>query len=253
MAQTPPVVLLRALILLAPLWAAMAWASPAITLQFMEQMPTSGVDAQGRPQGELVERMRRVEQLAGLRLRWQLAPLKRSLQELRDNREPVCALGVYRSAEREAIARFSRPLLAGVPQVLVARREAAARLRQLPSARAAVQSAELRLLVFDGVSYGEEIDAWIAERRGPTLRAVAGPLRIVEMLSRDRADFAIMTARGLEQWRRDGIAGAEGLEIVATQTLPPPPARHIACSKRVDEAWMRQLDQAIESLDRSRS
>lgn len=231
----------------------MAFASSQITLQFMEQMPTSGADALGRPQGELVERMRRVEQLAGLRLRWQLTPLKRSLQDLRDNREPVCALGLYRSAEREAYARFSRPLLAGVPQVLVARREAATRLRRLPGARAAVQSEALRLLVFDGVSYGEEIDAWIAERRGPTLRAVAGPLRIVEMLSRDRADFAITTARALEQWRRDGVAGAEGLELVASQSLPPPPARHVACSQQVDESWMRRLDQAIEALERSRS
>lgn len=247
-------ILLRALALSASLLAAAAAsAMPSVALHFMEQMPTSGVDAEGRPRGELVERMRRIEQLAGLRLRWQLTPLKRSLQDLRDNREPVCVLGVYRSAEREAIARFSRPLLAGVPQVLVARREAAERLRQLPGARAAVQSAELRLLVFDGVSYGEEIDAWIAERRGTTLRAVAGPLRIVEMLSRDRADFAIMTARGLEQWRRDGVAGAEALELLASLTLPPPPARHLACSKRVDEAWMRQLDQAIESLDRSRA
>lgn len=246
--------LFRVFSVLALLLAATASsATSPVVLHFMEQMPTSGADADGRPQGELVERMRRVEQLAGLNLRWQLTPLKRSLQDLRDNREALCALGLYRSAEREAFARFSRPLLAGVPQVLVARREVASRLRQLPGAKAAVQHSELRLLVFDGVSYGEEIDAWIAERRGPTLRAVAGPLRIVEMLSRERADFAIMTARGLDQWRRDGVAGAEGLELLASLTLPPPPARHVACSQRVDESWMRRLDQAIESLERSRS
>lgn len=246
--------LFRAFSVLALLLAASAAsATVPVVLHYMEQMPTSGQDAEGRPQGELVERMRRVEQLAGLNLRWQLTPLKRSLQDLRENREAVCALGLYRNAEREAFARFSRPLLAGVPQVLVARREIAPRLRQLPGAKAAVQHSELRLLVFDGVSYGEELDAWIAERRGPTLRAVAGPLRIVEMLSRERADFAIMTARGLEQWRRDGVAGADGLELVAGLTLPPPPARHVACSQRVDESWMRRLDQAIEALERSRS
>lgn len=226
-----------------------AAAKPPVALYFMEQMPTSGVDADGRPQGELVERMRRVEQLAGLRLNWQLTPLKRGLLDLRDNREPICVLGVFRSSEREAFARFSRPLLAGIPQALVARRDAARRLRELPHARAAVLGSELRLLVFDGVSYGEELDGWIAARQGPTLRVLAGPMRVVEMLSRDRADFAIMTARGLDQWRRDGVLGAQELEVVGTLTLPPPPARHVACSLRVGEAWMRELDQAIQQLD----
>ncbi len=225
---------------------------PPVLLHFMDQMPTSGVDADGRPQGELVDRMRRLEQRAGLRLQWQLTPLKRSLQDLRDNREPLCVLGIYRSPERERHARFSRPLLSGYPQVLVARSSAAQRLRLLPGARAAVQDAELRLLVFDGVSYGEEIDGWIRERQGATVRAVAGPLRVLEMLNRDRADFAIMTARGLEQWRRDGVPGAEALEIVGTLTLPPPPSRHLACSHRVDEAWMREIDRHILALDLAR-
>gem|GEM_PF-4885599 len=229
-------------------------AQPAapLLLHFMDQPPASGVDAQGRPQGELVERMRRVEALAGLPLRWQLTPLKRSLQDLRDNREPVCVLGIYRNAEREAYVRFSRSLLAGYPQILVARSEVAPLLRQQPSGRAALQAAELRLLVFDGVSYGEEIDAWIRERQGPTVRVVSGPLRVVEMLARDRADFAIVTPRGLEQWRQAGVRGVEALEAVVSPALPAPPPRHIGCSLQVGAERMRALDQAILAVEAAR-
>ena len=182
-------------------------------------------------------------------MRWQLAPLKRSLQDLRENREPLCVLGIYRNAEREAYARFSRSLVAGYPQILVARSSVAPLLRQQPSGRAALQAPELRLLVFDGVSYGEEIDGWIRERQGPTVRAVSGPLRVVEMLARDRADFAIVTPRGLAQWRQAGVRGVEALEAVSSPALPAPPTRHVGCSLQVSPEWMRTLDQAIQTLD----
>lgn len=224
-------------------------ATAPLVVHFMDQPPSSGPDADGKPAGELVERMRLVEQRAGLALRWQLTPLKRSLHDLRANREPFCVLGLFRSAEREGFAQFSRVLLAGVPQTLVARREVAARLRQLGSARAALQGAELRLLVYDGVSYGEEIDGWLRERQGPTVRAVAGTLRLFDMLGRNRADFAITTVRGFEQWRLDLAPGAEGLERLDSLPLPPPPSRHLACSRRVPEAQLRAVDRALEALD----
>lgn len=226
--------------------AALAQPAAPLLLHFMDQPPSSGVDESGRPQGDLVDRMRRIEAQTGLRLQWQLTPLKRSLQDLRDNREPFCVLGMYRNAERESYVRFSRVLLAGYPQFLVARPAAAALLRQQASARAALQRSDLRLLVFDGVSYGDEIDAWIRERQGPTVRVVSGPVRLIEMLNRDRADFGLVTARGFETWRRNGVAGVESLVLVSSPALPPPPPRHIACSMQVSEATMRLLDQAIE-------
>ncbi len=220
-----------------------------VLLQFMDQPPLSALDAQGRPEGRLVERMRQVAAQGGLQLRWELVPLKRSLQELRDNRRSLCVLGVFRTAERESFAQFSRPLSVGAPQRLIARTEAAARLRQAPDARSALLDPSLRLLVFDGVSYGAEIDAWLRERQGPTVRAVSGAVRVVEMLSRDRADFAIITSDGLDSARQDGVQGLGALQLLEGPQLPRPPARHVACSQQVPASWMRHLDQAIRAVE----
>lgn len=234
-------------------WGTALRAEPAeLLLQFMDQPPLSMLDERGQPVGRLVERMQRVAARGQLRLRWELTPLKRSLQDLRDARQPLCALGVFRTAEREQFARFSIPFWTGNPQRLIARAEVAPRLAQAANARAAMLAPSLRLLVFDGVSYGDEIDAWIRERQGPTVRALSGPTRVVEMLSRDRADFAIITADGLESARREGVPGVAALQLVEGLSLPAPPPRYIACTPQVPLDWMRRLDQAIRAVDNER-
>ncbi|WP_374662748.1 substrate-binding periplasmic protein [Inhella sp.] len=224
-------------------------ATAPLLVHFMEQQPVSGVGADGQPTGEMVQRMRRAAQQAGVPLRWQLTPLKRSVQDLRDNRDAFCVLGLFRTAEREAFARFSPELMAGEPQILVVRREAAARVRQHASARAILLDGRLRLLVYDGVSYGEQIDRWVLARQGPTLRAIAGSMRAFEMLSRNRADVAVSTQRAFEEWKREAPEGLDRLEWVESAPLPAPPGRHLACSHKVPEIRLRALDRAIQQLD----
>lgn len=184
---------------------------------------------------------------AGLSLNWAAVPLQRSLLELQSNREPFCALGLFSTAERRRFARFSQPVHLGEQQVFLATTPAAAKLRQHPSAEAALRDPELRLLAFRDVTYGELLDGWIAQRAQPPHWATAGSVPILDMLQRGRADFTISVATEVKALQAQVKPGTVGLEAVLLPGMPPPPARHLACSQLVPPDWLDRFDAAVRA------
>jgi polar amino acid transport system substrate-binding protein len=219
-------------------------AEPKLSVHYL---PLVTLDARGVPDVPMARRMARWAADAGLDLRWAAVPLKRSLQDLKLDEAPMCVLGLFRTRERLGFARFSRPIEAGEPQVFVANTASAARVRALPDARAVVLDTQLVLLLFDGVSYGDELDTWIAQRSTPALRVAASNPRGFAMLARQRADVMISSPSRLAVLRASGSDDARLLEVVTPPDMPPPPARHLACSYSVPAEVLARLDGAIRA------
>jgi uncharacterized protein (TIGR02285 family) len=211
-------------------------------------LPGIELSAEGVPRVPMAERVGRWMVDAGLRVRWEPVPLKRSLFELQANTEPVCVLGAFRTPERERFMQFSAPIHLEAPHVFIAQVSVAERLRAHGDARKALNDPKLRLLVYDGVSYGSQLDRWIAERPEVPLRALAGRARALEMLARGRADWMIGTADELRDMLATGAAaGAPPFEVVQLPGMPPAVTRHLACSQQVPGEWMQRLDRAMKA------
>ncbi len=206
----------------------------------------------GRPQSHpvtgLQERMHKVFEAAGLRVRFEPVPLRRSLEALRRNDEAFCVLGVFRTPERESFGRYSRAVELEEQQVLIAPAAVAAQLRQLGSAQVALHDSRFQLLVFEGVSYGVELDRWLALRPQPPVRASAGTARALSMLERGHADLMIGARSELESMRRrEGYAPLR-FEAVLLPGMPAPPTRHLLCSLKVEPTWLARFDAALAEL-----
>jgi uncharacterized protein (TIGR02285 family) len=227
-----------------------AWATegPVHGTLLVHYLPGIDVSSDGVPRVPMAERVARWLSEAGLRDRWEPVPLKRSLYELQVNAEPVCVLGAFRTPERERFAQFSAPIHLEEPQVFIAQAAVAVRLRAHGEARKALNDPSLRLLIYDGVSYGIELDRWIAERPTAPLRAHAGRARALDMLARGRADWMIGTTDELRNMLASGPAAAAlRFEAVRLPGMPPPVTRHLACSQRVPVDWMERIDRAIKA------
>lgn len=125
------------------------------------------------------------------------ANAKRSLQML-ENGEEVCRANMVRTAEREKTVYFANSQLTPPPQLIV-RRDRLARLPrngagevQLPRLLA---DTKLRGALIDGRSYGPALDELLAARPSNPAVAIYSPrdfgARVLQMLSLDRADYAI--------------------------------------------------------------
>jgi len=213
----------------------------------VQHIPLPGSGPDGTPPLPMAGRTTVWAQRAGLALTWEAVPLKRSLQELARNERPFCVLGLFDTPERRRFARFSLPIHQEEQQVFIAARRAEATLRSLGSAREALLSAPLSLLVYDGVAYGGPLDDWIAQRRPPPVRASAGASRLATMLARGHADFSIGVASELRDLQRQGVADAGDLVSVLLPGMPPPPRRHLACSLKVPPAWLQRFDAQVRA------
>lgn len=213
----------------------------------VQHIPLPGGGPDGTPDLTMAGRTTVWAHRAGLALRWEAVPIKRSLQALERNQQPLCVLGLFDTPERRRFARFSLPIHQEEQQVFLAARRAVPALRALNDARAALQSPQLKLLVYDGVAYGGPLDAWIAQRQPPPVRVSAATARLSTMLARGHADFAISVATELREMQARGVPDAGALEAVLLPGMPAPPRRHLACSMQVPADWLRRFDAAVRA------
>lgn len=213
----------------------------------VHHIPQAALTADGRPRHAMAERTARWAAAAGLPLRWEAVPFKRSLEELRRNAAPFCVLGVFDLPERRGHARFSRALVPGEPQVLLAATRVAADMQRLADVRAALLDPRFELLAFDGVAYGEVLDRWIAARPRRPLWVQSGSVPVLSLLARGRADFTISVASEVASLRAAGGDEAARVVVLRLPGMPPPPTRHLACSLKVPPAWMARFDAAARA------
>ncbi|MBH9577931.1 substrate-binding periplasmic protein [Inhella proteolytica] len=233
------------LILVGP---ATASAAEPIPVHVLEAPRGADGQPQTHPVTGLQERMQKVFDTAGLAVRFEPVPLRRSLQALSRNDEALCVLGVFRTPEREAFGRYSRPVVLEEQQVLIAPARVAAQLRQLATAQLALHDSRFQLLVYEGVSYGVELDRWIALRPQSPVRASSGTARALPMLERGHADLMIGARSELEAMRRREGYPMGRFEAVLLPGMPAPPTRHLLCSRKVDPAWVARFDAALPAV-----
>lgn len=213
----------------------------------IEHIPLPGTGPDVTPPLPMAGRTAVWAHRAGLALRWEAVPFKRSLQDLLRNQRPLCVLGVFDTPERRRFARYSLPIYREEQQVFIVAARAVETLRALPDARAVLLSSQLKLLIYDGVAYGGMLDDWIAERRAPVVRAAAGTANLATMLARAHADFAISVPSELREMQERRVPDAAALQTVLMPGMPPPPQRHLACSLKVPPAWLARFDAAVRA------
>lgn len=212
--------------------------------------PRSYTAPDGQPAGTLIEQFRGLAEQAGLKIRLQETPLKRSLHEIEQQRAPLCALGAFRTPEREVWGRYSLALSADAAPLFYATPAQAPRLKRHASAAAVLADPALLLVLVDGVSYGNQLDALIAAAPRPPLRAGIDQQRMFRMLLAGRADYSIASPEELAHLVERGELPAAGLEAVRLPGMPEGRSRHLLCSKLVPEALLQRIDAALRTKPR---
>lgn len=226
-----------------------AEAQPGATLLIhYSVMPPRAYTEDGKPAGSLIRRVQQLAKATGLAIELQEAPLRRSLREIELNQHPLCALGAFKTPDREAFARFSEPLSVDAAPAMLAVPAVAARLRAHTSLQDLLADTSLQLLVVSGVSYGNRLDGQIAAMPRPPMRVTASQLQLFRMLTLGRADYMIASREELAHVIDQGALPRNALELVNFEGMPAGRGRHLACSRQVTPALMQKLDAAIRTL-----
>lgn len=234
-----------------PAAAAVAGRSgDAVVLYYHERRPYY-VTTPRQVHGLIADRVNWVFREAAIPYTWQKTPAKRELEMIRSDALRACAVGWFRTPEREAFGHFTLPIYLDSPTMAIARADN----DQIQSGRPLADTLinyHLRLLRKDSYSYGSFIDSGIKRYAPREILTSADNLGMVKMIHSHRADYFFISREEAEDLILCSDLPIEDFKIIRFSDMPPGAKRYLICSRRVDDMTRLRLDHAIEDYLRGR-
>ncbi|TDR80707.1 substrate-binding periplasmic protein [Paludibacterium purpuratum] len=222
------------------------WAQ-TITVEYRDKPPYT-YSQNGKPAGFLMQRLIAILQQADIRATYSEIPAKRIIHDLQDDKLAICSPGWYKIPEREAFARFSRPIHQDKPHIVVANRQVADQLRAFKSLKRLLADPDFKLGKVFGVSYGPVLDAMIASANQAVTDSVVTPDGLAHMVAQHRADYMLMDQEDYQYLRQANLLDSDKIATLTYPDMPPGLKRYILCSRHVSPATMRRIDAAIQTM-----
>jgi len=215
-----------------------------LRVQYIEFPPYYFSDSGGRPDGFLLHLALRAFERAGVKVTCESLPAKRVLSNLHSD-VPIASPGWFKTPEREAFVRFSRPIYQNRKLVALYLAKDAPKFEGLDSLAALLRADRLRIGLVEGYSLGQVADTIIADAAPDVVPVVGGYSRLLRMLAEERFSYMLMSPEEIDPLIRKNHLNPA---IFATRPLSDVPAgnkRYILYSKGVSEKLIRRIDKAL--------
>ena len=219
-----------------------AFAGSAITLYYEERAPYQ-VLVGDSVEGNVASPAARAFKAANVPFVWEVSSISRQLHMLRENQGAYCVVGWYKTAERLAFGKYTKPIYRNGPVVALARRQFA--FGPVRTVEDALSAPGLRLLVRAKYSYGARIDGALKRIMPDTFASALPNSRLVEKLVAGRADLMFASEEEAAVLLHHLGAQASELQVLHFSDLMPGLERHIVCSRSVPDEIIERLNQAI--------
>lgn len=175
------------------------------------------------------------------------APGARQIEWIGRNIDPSCAVGIYRTAEREKLGKFTLPIYTKQSKILVVRADNR-KINSFRSWSEVLENPLVSVVMRNGYSYGEKLDAMLARAKARVKRLPAESRERVRLILEGTTDGAIFTPIEAEyQIKQFGDEG-KALIMMRFPDSPPPEPSYIYCSKSVDDKILDKLNEYIKKL-----
>lgn len=195
------------------------------------------------PQGIVVERVKSL--LSGMSLEFVEMPPKRQLEVLLANPDS-CGLGWFSTAEREGIYNISLPIFYDGDLFLASHSQQI--LDQVVNLSSIIQS-QYKILIADQFSYGSVLDYLIKDAKN--IERINGKQKnILKMVAMKRADFFFISEEEKNYIESNNLLDdkeIKNLKFKRISSLSRNSARHLLCSKKIDQKLFSTINKKISS------
>ncbi|EPR43914.1 ABC-type transporter, periplasmic subunit family 3 [Desulfovibrio sp. X2] len=211
---------------------------------YMERPPFYRTEGE-RAGGLLVDITRSVLEEAGITPEFESMPSKRILEELQHPGKAVCSVGWFKTAQREAWAKFSLPIYRNRPLVALVRRSDLPLFQDRHSLASLFADKKLILGRLEGFSFGESVDALLDEG-SPAVYSLAGTQRqLVRMLAAGRIDYMLVSPEEVATLLADAGLAPSRFSVLGLRDAPSGNLRYLMCSKAVPDAELRRINDVL--------
>lgn len=232
--------------------ATAAQGNQLITLHYNERAPYLQTLDNGKIAGLTATPAEQALRRAGIPFKWEKTPSNRQIQLLEKNANADCMVGWFKNPQRELIGNYSLPLYQDKPTIGLAlfsniNIDSGSSLEQV------LQNRELRLLIKDGYSYGERIDALIHKLEPRRIKTTVENMNMLRMVALDRADYFFIAEEEASELIRQSEFDEGDFKYIRFSDSPDGGQRHLWCSKQVSQQSLNRINKAISELVRERS
>lgn len=176
---------------------------------------------------------------------WSLTPSNRQLKEVESNQKPICALGWFKTTEREKHGQFSEAIYRDRPTVALSL-SSDNLVRSGETIKQVLKTPGIVLLVKDGYSYGPYIDHLINQLHPEVESVTLGNEGMLKMLSFGRADLFFVAPAEADKLIELYGHQRPKLRIIHFNDPPPGNKRYLYCSFKVPKSILGDIDHWIE-------
>lgn len=222
-------------------------APPPVTLLVFERAPYYVRTDDGGFEGLVAGPVARAFAAAGVPYTWRTMQPNGHLRTVAADREPVCAVGWFRTETREHLGLFSDPISRDRPQVVLTRVDNSV-VMEHTSLEGLLADSRARLGTKLGYSYGAVIDGMIESVRPPQSTVSQDDQGLVRMVLGRRFDYMITSFEEADALiSRFGAAGQD-LVALTFEDSPPGNTRHLVCSRSVGQGVMARINAALAEI-----
>lgn len=222
-------------------------ADGSLKILYFERPPYYTTAPDGQVGGLIGTRAAQVLAKAQITAIWKPASAKRHLKTIETNDEAICALGWFKTAEREKFAQFTAPIFRDAPMVAIGRADdhRVSAYTELPRL---LSDPNLRLGRKLGYSYGGVIDQQIQTTKPRLVETSQDVDGMIRMLLAGRFDYFFTGVREAEsQIDRLGIP-RNLVQLRPLNGIPEGNDRYLICSHKVPLGTIERINRAIKSL-----
>lgn len=216
---------------------------PKLTILYHQKRPfysSQGSEVKGLVASTINHSMKEI----GIPFSWVETPATRQLGIVGENKSKVCALGWFKTPEREKFAKYSIALYQDKPFVAVTRADNEL-MQSEDNVVRVFEEYRLKLLLKRGYSYGTFLDQKIKTISPRRTVTTADNLRMLQMIQTHRADYCLMTEEEAYDLLVYSRLQRSNFKITRFSNTPPGNKRYLLCSQKVTDKEMDKINSGI--------
>ncbi|GAB7080009.1 hypothetical protein JCM14635_16820 [Megalodesulfovibrio paquesii] len=185
--------------------------------------------------------------LAGWPTRWEVLPAPRQLERIQTNADTTCALGWFKTPQREAFARFSDEIYRDSPVVALARVDAPGLADEMELA-SLMADQTLTLLVRFSFSYGSFVDGLISRLQPRRIVSDEENIGMLRQLLDGQGDYLLIAPEEAEHIFAMGVFARSEFRIIHFLDAPSGNSRHLMCTLQTPSAFLDRVNLGLQGV-----
>ncbi|WP_342620472.1 transporter substrate-binding domain-containing protein [Rhodoferax sp. GW822-FHT02A01] len=169
----------------------------------------------------------------------------RRLLEIRENKDRVCSIGLYKTQERESYGKFTKPI--SQDSAMVGFANASFHPPKGVSLDAILADANTTVLIKNAIVYGPYL-----EQKFVTMKAIRMPTsaeygQLIKMIQLDRSKLTFLPYEEVMYYARQEGFKESDFNIIHFKGMPAGEMRYVMCSMSVEDETIARLNSFIRN------